>query len=177
MTQRLSSTERRISFCTQTRVVSQLWCSLYADCKHTWRPFSCKWSRARTEATFSIAFEINCKFETGRKLGYSSWSNRGFFSKGDKTACFKDVGTVLDENERLMIRVITGSRSSKHRISKLAGIGSRQQDFLALLRMRPHNSVSVVGMKQSCWTEGCPAVRWRTIQCHQSKKLAALSVF
>ena len=56
---------------------------------------------------------------------------------------------MLDENERLMIRVITGSRSSKHRISKLAGTGSRQQDFLALLRMRPRNSVSVVGMKQS----------------------------
>ena len=56
---------------------------------------------------------------------------------------------MLDENERLMIRVMIGNRSSKHITSKLAGIGSRQQDFLALLRMSPRNSVSVVGIKQS----------------------------
>ena len=94
-TQRLSSIERRILFCIRTRAVSQLWCSLYADCKHSWRPFLCKWSRTRTDTTFSIDFDMNCKFDTGRKLGYSSWSNEGFFSKGDNTACFKEVGTVL----------------------------------------------------------------------------------
>ena len=86
---------------------------------------------------------------------------------------------MLDENERLMIRVITGSRSSKHRISKLAGIGSRQQDFLALLRMRPRNSVSVVGMKQSrvVLNRGLSSCSVKDNTMSSVEKLEALSVF
>ena len=55
-----------MSFVTEIKAVSVLWCDLYADCFGSCRLFSNKCFLKRDATIFSVIFKINERFETGR---------------------------------------------------------------------------------------------------------------
>ena len=63
-------------------------------------------------ATFSITLDKNFNLDTGRKLGKISKSRDGFFSRGDNTAFFMELGIEAELNERFTTLLIIGSKSS-----------------------------------------------------------------
>ena len=63
-------------------------------------------------ATFSITLDKNFRLDTGRKLEKISKSRDGFFSRGDNTAFFKELGIEAELNERFTTLLIIGSKSS-----------------------------------------------------------------
>ena len=63
-------------------------------------------------ATFSITLDKNFRLDTGRKLEKISKSRDGFFSRGDNTAFFMEIGIEAELNERFTTLLIIGSTSS-----------------------------------------------------------------
>ena len=59
-------------------------------------------------ATFSITLDKNFRLDTGRKLEKISKSRDGFFSRGDNTAFFMELGIEAELNERLTTLLIIG---------------------------------------------------------------------
>ena len=72
-------------------------------------------------------------------------SRDGFLRRGDKIALFIGRGTSPLSKEQLTIFVMIGTKSEKHNLSKLEGIGSREHDFLAILVINLLSSTVVVG--------------------------------
>ena len=72
-------------------------------------------------------------------------SRDGFLRRGDKIALFIGRGTSPLSKEQLKIFVMTGTKSEKHSLSKLEGIGSREHDVLAILVINLLSSTVVVG--------------------------------
>ena len=62
-------------------------------------------------ATFSITLDKNFRLDTGRKLEKISKSRDGFFSRGDNTAFFIELGIEAELNERFTTLLIIGSKS------------------------------------------------------------------
>ena len=62
-------------------------------------------------ATFSITLNKNFSLDTGRKLEKISKSKDGFFSRGDNTAFFTEIGIEAELNERFTTLLIIGSIS------------------------------------------------------------------
>ena len=60
-------------------------------------------------ATFSITLDKNFRLDTGRKLEKISKSRDGFFSRGDNTAFFMELGIEAELNERFTTLLIIGS--------------------------------------------------------------------
>ena len=63
-------------------------------------------------ATFSITLDKNFRLDTGRKLKKISKFRDGFFSRGDNTAFFIELGIEAELNERFTTLLIVGSKSS-----------------------------------------------------------------
>ena len=61
-------------------------------------------------ATFSITLDKNFRLDTGRKLEKISKSRDGFFSRGDNTAFFMELGIEAELNERFTTLLIIGSK-------------------------------------------------------------------
>ena len=60
-------------------------------------------------ATFSITLDKNFRLDTGRKLEKISKSRDGFFSRGDNTAFFMELGIEAELKERFTTLLIIGS--------------------------------------------------------------------
>ena len=73
-------------------------------------------------------------------------SREGFLRRGDKIALFIGKGTSPLSKERLTIFVMIGTKSEKHNLSKLEGIGSREHDFLAILVINLLSSTAVIAL-------------------------------
>ena len=73
-------------------------------------------------------------------------SRDGFLIRGDKIALFIGRGTSPLSKEQLTIFVMIGTKSEKHNLNKLEGIGSRGRDFLAILVINLLSSTAVVGL-------------------------------
>ena len=73
-------------------------------------------------------------------------SRDGFLRRGDKIALFIGRGTSPLSKEQFTIFVMIGTKSEKHNLSNLEGIGSRGQDFLAILVINLLSSTEVVGL-------------------------------
>ena len=63
-------------------------------------------------ATFSITLDKNFRLDASRKLEKISKSRDGFFSSGDNTAFFMELGIKAELNERFTTLLIIGSKSS-----------------------------------------------------------------
>ena len=63
-------------------------------------------------ATFSITLDKNFRLDTVRKLEKILKSRDGFFSRGDNTAFFMELGIEVELNERFTTLLIIGSKSS-----------------------------------------------------------------
>ena len=61
-------------------------------------------------------------------------------------ALFIGRGTSPLSKEQLTIFVMIGTKSEKHNLSKLEGIGSRGHDFLAILVINLLSSTAVVSL-------------------------------
>ena len=87
-------------------------------------------------ATFSITLDKNFRLDTGRKLEKISKSRDGFFSRGDNTAFFMEIGIEAELNERFTTLLIIGSISSIQQRKREAGTGSREHDLAAICSAR-----------------------------------------
>ena len=58
-------------------------------------------------ATFSITLDKNFRLDTGRKLEKISKSRDGFFSRGDNTAFFMEIGIEAELNERFTTTIFS----------------------------------------------------------------------
>jgi len=73
-------------------------------------------------------------------------SRDGFLRRGDKIALFIGRGTSPLSKEQLTIFVMIGTKSEKHNLRKLEGIGSREHDFIAILVIDLLSSTAVVAL-------------------------------
>ena len=70
-------------------------------------------------AIFSITLDRNFSFDTGRKLEKISKSRDGFFSRGDNTAFFMELGTEAELNERFTTLLMIGSKKKNFQAAKI----------------------------------------------------------
>ena len=66
------------------------------------------------DITFSMTFEINGKFDTGRYIFKISLSKPVFFKSGRMRAVLSDLGIIDFHNDMLTISVISGTNSALH---------------------------------------------------------------
>ena len=86
--------------------------------------------------------EVRYRFEARIELGVKG----RFLRRGDKIALFIGRRTSPLSKEQLTIFVMIGTKSEKHNLSKLEGIGSRRHDFLVILVINLLSSTAVVGL-------------------------------
>ena len=136
----------RMSFCTFKSAISVLWHLQYAD----WNGMPCdvKCACVWSKTARSVNFETYCKLDTGLKL-VNSESTPDFLSRGETNALFQQSGNSPDVREQLIMRVMTGSRTSRQETTSDVGAGSSGQDFFADCRTSFRTSSSLRGWKPS----------------------------
>ena len=95
---------------------------------------------------FSVSLEKNWKLLSGRKFSLIR-SRSAFFSFGLTSAPFHSEGNFPSFNDRLIVRVVTGSSSSKQSFSRLVGIGSLKQDLVGASIMSLLTDSGVIRVK------------------------------
>ena len=88
------------------------------------------------------------KLDTGLKFANSE-STPDFLSKGETNASFQQSGNSPDVREQLIMRVMTGSRTSRQETTSDVGARSSGQDFFADCRTSFRTSSSLRGWKAS----------------------------
>lgn len=75
-------------------------------------------------------------------------SSCGFLRRGDTRDSLNTVGNSPEESDRLMIFVMTGTRTEEHCLSNVVGIGSRLHCLLGASWISLETSSSVAGAKE-----------------------------
>ena len=75
-----------------------------------------------------VNFETYYKLDTGLKL-VNSESTPDLLSRGETNASFQQSGNSPDVTEQLIMRVMTGSITSRQETTSDVGAGSSGQDF------------------------------------------------
>jgi len=88
------------------------------------------------------------KLDTGVKL-VNSESTPDVLSRGETNASFQQSGNSPDVREQLIMRVMTGSRTSRQETTSDVGAGLSGQDFFANCRTSFRTSSSLRGWKAS----------------------------
>ena len=126
---------------------------------------------------FLVSLDKNWRLLSGRKFSLIR-SRSAFFSFGLTSAPFHSEGNFRSSNYRLIVRVITGSSSSKHSLSRLVGIGSLGQDLVGASTMGLLTDSGVIGVKlvKSCGPVNLfPGRRWLAGRCVNESRSAGMS--
>ena len=126
---------------------------------------------------FSATLDTNWRLLSGRKFSLIR-SRSAFFSFGLTSAPFHSEGNFLSSNDRLIIRVITGSTSSKHSLSRPVGIGSLGHDLVGASTMSLLTDSGVIEVKlvKSCGPVNIfPGGRWLADRCVSESRSARMS--
>ena len=145
----------RTSFCTFKSVVSVLWHLRYADWNGGYEPCDVKCACVWSKKARPVNFKTYCKLDTGLKL-VNSASTADFFSRGETNASSQQSGNSPDVREQLIMRVMTGSRTSRQETTSDVGAGSSGQDFFADCRTSFRSSFLLRGRKASNAFSGQP---------------------
>ena len=137
-----------MSFCTFKSAVSVLWHLRYADRNGGYKPCDVKCACVWSKTAHSVYFETYCTLDTGLKL-VNSESTPDFLSRGETNASSQQSGNSPDVREQLIMRVMTGSRTSRQETTSDVGAGSSGQDFLAECRTSFRTLSSLRGWKAS----------------------------
>ena len=96
-----------------------------------------------------------------------------FLSSGDRTAVFKEDWKWPDSNDKLTIFRITGKSKSKCCVSRVAGSGSKIQDFMMILLAMFDSSVLNVGAKFTSWQVSIEVSRVEGIRNYRCPKITS----
>ena len=93
----------------------------------------------------SIIFDIECKFDIGRKLAGLSLSKPFFFSKGVTDATLKEKEKTPSLKDKFTKLVIIGAKMSEQAFSNDVGIVSIAEDFAGVAVINFTTSSTVQG--------------------------------
>ena len=98
---------------------------------------------------YSVNLEMYRKLLIGRKFFKTVESKLSFLRIGRTKASFQSVGNIPVSNERLIILVITGNKTSRQLTTNCVGIGSKEHEFLEPLSIKDLTLCSVSGTNLS----------------------------